>query len=772
MKKIEKILLIFIIISLTSFSITDDFIIKRIKEKFDLYSNTFPIKKIFVHTDKENYVVGENIWFKTYLVENKKNKLDTTCTNIYVELINSDNEIEQIKLLKLKNGTSNGDFYLPDSLATGDYQIRSYVELMKNFSKEYFFTKAVYIHNQQIHEISRTNYKKTKKIKRKKKYFDVSFFPEGEGLIPGISAQIIFKAENYEHNGIKIHGQIIDKSKKVIAEIETNKYGYGKFSFTPEADNKYTAIVYNEKNNKKKFVLPECKKTGYVLNINSKNDGLININIKSNIRKTNDEQFKTIYLLAHCRGKIYYSYSKILENNESSVSINKNIFPSGIIHFTLFDGRGKPQNKRMLYIDHKDNFKINISTKQNKNKTEVSIQTKDFTGKNIPANLSVSIVNINEKQTNTNITNYILFSSELEDKINSHIFSETNTNTQKDVIDMFLISKTWDKYNWKNILSNKIDSPLYKIKKGITISGNITKQYLRLPSENTGVTLTILNEYNDYLNTKTNKKGEFSFNNLFYPDTLHVLLEATSLRGKDNVLVYANTYDTIPPDFNPIYDITSLEYSREHIKNEPVKIRKTNSTSLHRHADQIIYFDEINIDGYSSVADVIANRVPGLEVTGNTARIRGFTSINQSSEPLCLIDDIPVNFGAIANMSPENVERVEIIKSSANATIYGSRGANGIIAVYTKKGHNIISGWLKLSLHGFYIPKPFFYNEQNLKYPENNFPTIFWKPEIITNQTGQAKFTFTLPENTNSYKIIIQGISENGKTGYLEISSK
>jgi len=99
----------------------------------------------------------------------------------------------------------------------------------------------------------------------------------------------------------------------------------------------------------------------------------------------------------------------------------------------------------------------------------------------------------------------------------------------------------------------------------------------------------------------------------------------------------------------------------------------------------------------SRLEDLLQARVPGLEVlplaNGTyTLRIRGRHSIMGRSlddEPLLVIDDVPVPQGALgsalAAMSPRDVGRIDVLKDAAAASIYGSRGANGVIIITTKR---------------------------------------------------------------------------------------
>lgn len=91
---------------------------------------------------------------------------------------------------------------------------------------------------------------------------------------------------------------------------------------------------------------------------------------------------------------------------------------------------------------------------------------------------------------------------------------------------------------------------------------------------------------------------------------------------------------------------------------------------------------EKNLNAYNSIYDLIRGRVAGVMVTqDNRIRIRGVNSPNSSSEPLFIVDGTPVY--SISNILPINVKDIKILKGS-DASIYGSRGANGVIIITTK----------------------------------------------------------------------------------------
>jgi iron complex outermembrane receptor protein len=98
---------------------------------------------------------------------------------------------------------------------------------------------------------------------------------------------------------------------------------------------------------------------------------------------------------------------------------------------------------------------------------------------------------------------------------------------------------------------------------------------------------------------------------------------------------------------------------------------------------------------------LIAGKVAGVQVTpgsgvpgaGSTIRIRGGTSLSASNDPLIVIDGVPVanggisgSPGALGMINPNDIESFNVLKDASAAAIYGSRAANGVILITTKKG--------------------------------------------------------------------------------------
>jgi len=83
---------------------------------------------------------------------------------------------------------------------------------------------------------------------------------------------------------------------------------------------------------------------------------------------------------------------------------------------------------------------------------------------------------------------------------------------------------------------------------------------------------------------------------------------------------------------------------------------------------------------YQNVYELIRGEVAGVEVNGTKIRIRGLSTINGTSDPLVLVNNVEVSIESIQSIDPRMVKSINILKGS-DASIYGSKGGNGVILI-------------------------------------------------------------------------------------------
>ncbi len=121
-------------------------------------------------------------------------------------------------------------------------------------------------------------------------------------------------------------------------------------------------------------------------------------------------------------------------------------------------------------------------------------------------------------------------------------------------------------------------------------------------------------------------------------------------------------------------------------------------------AVSVISNADINNIPVGGVDQIMQGKAPGVAVTAQTGapgdaiavRIRGIGTINDNT-PLYIIDGVPTKTG-INEISPNDIESINILKDASSAAIYGARAANGVVIITTKHG---ISGKTKVSLSAY-----------------------------------------------------------------------
>ena len=215
-------------------------------------------------------------------------------------------------------------------------------------------------------------------------------------------------------------------------------------------------------------------------------------------------------------------------------------------------------------------------------------------------------------------------------------------------------------------------------------------------------------------------------------------------------------------------------------------VRKKDLTT----AVSIVSIEDVNSRPLTEASGFIQGKVAGVQVqqtsgqpgSGMTVRVRGASSISSSNDPLYVVDGVPVGEGgsAIAYLSPNDIQSMQILKDASSAAIYGSRAANGVVLINTKQGsrnqapHINFSSFVGLNS----VPKTFkvMNTEEYREYAKEFNINV---PDTETDKHDWARETYKLGVNQN-YQIGISGGTDkiryylgagyNNETGVLPVS--
>lgn len=747
--------LILLFVVLVAFSFDDDIRLKSLMKSYEKHKT--PFFQLFIHTDKSEYIAGEVIYLKSYLLKNNQ-RLDTTIkNNLRISLYNTWGKVVYSKLYLQKGSSCSGFLSLSDTLQEGTYQFIAQTEEMEHYSKNNFFSKKITIMNPDSILLNKKKYrflkKKKKQIKKNSRKYSVKFFtPTQNKLIADVEQTVFFRITDKNYNGIKTTGIVYSKSISPV-KITTDKNGYGSFKLTPQTDKKYRLKFYTRKNKKQTIKLPEVIAKGFTLETIKKQNHF-EFTFQANFELASDSFQRQVILIGDCMNKICFTKIVTLTHKTGKLLIPFEKLPTGIIRFALFDSHKNIVAQNQVFNAIKNEIILPIQVTE---KNADSLIVEVFLPDNIQhttTDLSCAVL-INQKKTDE---------PSIIDYFSVYTFAENNQSLiiDKESIDMQINFINGLFPVWENILNpNNLKTSPYEWR-GIVLSGQIVKYHFDIASKNASVELHVLNAYNDFYTTKTNNKGEFEFTDLNYCDTIKAIIKAQTQHDRKNIMFKLNHLSPIYFQYplmlyaRPELYATKGRYGNRPNYNKPDE----NFNDIYGIPSNTLKMNETEITGYSSVIDYIQGRFPGVQVSNGQILIRGVNSINAGIDPLVVVDGLPTDVSTLNDINIHDVDKIDVLKGN-DATIYGSRGANGVIVIHTKQGEYQKRGELEFQFLGYAHDTKFknnsYFLKQALKYTISF--THYWSANLPTAKRT-IKITIPRPKN-NKYSVIVQGFAEN-----------
>lgn len=791
------ILMLMVSALVTAFRYSDEDFIKTITSRLRKFRAVYPQEKAYLHLDKPYYSVGDTLWFKGYLVEGATHQADSASALLYVDLIEQrTGKNVALRRVQLDGGNGHGDIALAAPLTPGAYTIRAYTHWMRNFSEDYFFQKSIYVFDQEIAQTPSAD-----------AGLDVQFFPEGGQLLTGITGRIAFKAVNSDGSGTSISGFVADQRKDTIISFTSSALGFGNFQFTPEKDVRYTAYVRKENGELQSFNLPPASEQGYSLMVdNVSNSKVMRILIFHNFQ---DGQERNVHVVGHTRGVVTFVAKGKVSSRNLRMNLEKKDLPEGITHLTLFDEQHRPVSERLVFIDHNNRLRVEVTPNKKifktREKTELSVMVTDSSGNPVEAGLSVAVTDAGQiaaQPYDQDISSYLLLTSDLKGTIEKpgSYFDPANSE-RKTALDQLMMTQGWRRFIWQDVMKDSLPAPQKFIEQGITLSGTV-KRGNRTLTEKVMYSLYLQNDsIKTMLSGETADNGYFAIHNMVFTDSLSARLQGMNKRGNQNLTFIADIFQ--PPVFTilkvPYYPVTveteqlqaylkraeeyqeiikTIRANREKLLNE-VTVRakreaERDSRKLYSNADASIKMTPQLASSAFSILDVLAGRVAGVQVMGSgmnaTVSIRG-----SRGEPQFILDGMPVEKDMLTSININDVESIDVLKGPS-AAIYGSRGGNGVIAVYTKRGdsnydysNEVVPGVLVTKIAGYNTPRDFYMPRYDIVRQEDARPdyrsTVFWAPMVRTGKNGKAKLIYYNSDAVATMNIRTEVLSADGRSG-------
>lgn len=757
---------------------------------------SFPQEKIYLQIDKPYYSAGETLWFRANLLHAALHTPINLSRYIYVELLNSSNNVVVRKKIRPDNKMYYGQIDISPEIKKGWYSIRAYTSYMKNIKEDWFFRRSIYIGNslQNNNTEEKTGSGMSQGMDKQEHSYNVDFFPEGGKLIAGNMQIIGFTAYDKKDKPVEITGRIIDENKKEVCTFTTNGKGVGVFSLLPEAGKTYKAVCDNNEGRTVTVNIPKAIKDETALSVQQNQDLILCSLLLPDAAPLSD----TLYLVAHQRCIPVCQY--MLTPDAPFVKISKQGMYSGITQFVLLDKKGNFISDRQVFINGKDKAEITFQTDRTNYKkrdlVNAHIVLKDSKGNPVQGNFSISVTDDNDVKINPDdqtIESYLLLQSDIKQPLTkpNSFFRKDNTKSGAE-LDMLMLTNKWSRYDIPQVLAgNYARGDTFALEIGASLSGSLLTYPAKKPVPDVDVTMFVQSRLSFDVK-KTDKDGRFSFDGFEFPDSTTYLLQAnkkspfvTLLPDKDSfpeVKLDAPMNASVIPEKEIIsfLDKSKNKYYYENgmmvvnLKSiEIVSSAEDKYKDLRRDRGALYITPSQSINEEKlSMAPTILDAL--LMTPGVTMDDSGTGVLIRNRKPLVLVNEIEYTMEDMNAISPSEVKMIDILKDPGETAIYGSQGANGVICIYLKRGDEIVRNnsldpWqAKVTPLGyskgieFISPKYITESQRTSSVPDLR-STIYWKPNVTCNENGEVNLSFYTADATGTYTVTIEGVTPKGE---------
>ena len=775
---------------------------KGIISKLETFSLNNIAERAYLQFDKTRYAAGDTVYFKAYVTMGERHLPSTISGVLHVDLINSNDQINQSVKLQLDSGVAWGDFVLPDSLIPGNYRIRAYTRWMRNHGGDDFFDRTIAIGSLTGTRVPESFVNLPIKTPAEKP--GIQFFPEGGNLVNGIGSKVAFKSVNGGGQGINVKGVVIDAGNKEVCKFESVHLGMGCFYLKPGGGEPYRAKVTYPGGMEDMVDLPKPDTSGITLSVNNDSIPKASVTIEANPAYYQENKNKRYTLLIYSGGMATTVACK-LDSPVITLDILKRRLHSGITTVTLFSPADEPLCERLLFVQNYDQLYLNINgdktTYAKREKVNIKLTALNRAGDPSEGHFSLSVIDESKAPVDENNERTIFTDLLLTDDLKGYIerpnyyFSDTGANVGKN-LDILMLTQGYRRFTWKQVLNNDSTHLAYQPEKALEISGQV-KNLLGKPINNGTITLLPV-KGGPLLSALTDDKGIFHFSNLAFSDTTHFVLSAVNNKGKNTTQI--TYFIDKPAPVNPAikmfgaqnqldtamaaYLENTRKYRNELMNNgkgkgillKEVKIRdkklddqyKTQSLAGAGHADQVIHAEEL-ANGGGTLSTTLMGKIPGVHWVPTSTAGQYIPIENGGFRPMqVIIDGGP---GHLDDVPFSQVETVEVLKNTTGA-VYGNM--DGVLVITSKSGGSkagdIVSlGVLPIAPTGFYKAREFYspkYENTNFNGKQHDYrSTIYWKPELVTDKNGNASFDFYNADGAGTYRVVLEGIDNKGNIG-------
>ncbi len=484
----------------------------------------YPQEKVHVTTDKDFYLSGDTVWLRAHVVDASSHHPVGASKYVYAELSDAAGRlVRRIKILQ-QEGLYAGYLPLSPDLSSGDYTLAAYTRHQLNLDPEYLFRKPLRIEAFRPREQASAR-------SRSISDFDVSFFPEGGHLIPGVPGTVGFKALGDDGLSVAVSGRIVDSAGDEVCTFRSGIGGMGHFGFIPRAGERYWAECRMEHGKSKRFALPAAVAGATALQVIATDSMVL-------VMRRSDAQLPAQRIVAQSRGRMLYDQT--WAPGTARILFRRAELPSGIIQLLLLDNQGNALSERLFFNRGDEIARTAITATPEggrytaRGKVTLEIEVTDNEGNPLSGDFAVAITDsaaVPERES-AGIHADLLICSELKGYIEQpNRYFETPQNLQQ--LDDLLLTQGWKRYDVPEVLKGNYATPQIPFEQYQSIEGRIVKEGLfgkKSKLANYRL-MALVPRFGAIEQAEIHKDGTFTLSGMDYPDSTTFVLRPLS--GKE-----------------------------------------------------------------------------------------------------------------------------------------------------------------------------------------------------------------------------------------------
>lgn len=656
---------------------------------------------------------------------------------------------------------------------------------------------------------------------------DLQFLPEAGNFLSGKQQVLGFKALNSYGKGVDVKGVIKDSKGQQVASFTSVFKGMGTVLLTPEVNEQYRAFI----NNGMSFKLPDLKASGTVMQIinNVAEDSIqVKIDVSPDLyggsyyfaadaRGTNCTRFRIKSITKPFKLRLPKS---IFPSGVVRFTLyDKNFNPLNERIAFIWHG----DDLKLAVTSNKQSY-------QKKDSVAISIKAKNVDNENLRGSFSIAVIDTSQVKVAPNLENllsYMLLSSDLKGEIEEPYYYLKNSDSP--AIEALMLTQGWVHYNWEmkapafpherefgiaGNVTNILNKPVPNL--NVTLfarEGNSGKffldtvtnkegafQFRNFPyftTDSVSMVIKVLNkrgkEFGVGVQIETPSYPEYNGEQLFSPER-NILLDSAARQLVDR---HVKITEAMKRDGH---------YLEEVIVKTRLKIPGSKNLNKNGGADQTITVTQLEKNPKETLLNVLEKKVAGFGLAFNpkskTYQYRVGFSIARfvidgtdldffyyppSPESATPNDKMQFLNRYLAYFSAEDIIGIEVMTNPKYSSVYRSSFLSidesmaskmdtyAFIEITTRLGtgpfFNKVPGeymykpMVPVITKAFYSPK-YLSPEQETSFPDVR-STIYWNPEVMTDDNGEALVSFYASERTGSYLVILQGMDFRGGLGVL-----